>query len=214
MDVPEAKQADFALLAKKQAELDSLLRIDAEHSVNWGAVREYSYSRIEGLDPNWVEPGTLMATTHRCAYAGEQTVLKWCLDNGADIDAKDSLGRTPLHYACMSNWPRCVSLLVARGADVMALTSSRWNPLHTCCHYKKFEAARALLTGATSIHAIIEIDIVNDSGLSAEAMADGEPMQNAISEYKDTLKEQKEWRRREMIKSLPAKERPLTPELC
>lgn len=194
----------------KQAELNIIIRFDAEHAVNWFAVREYL--PFEGLDPNWVEPGTLMATTHRSAYAGEVAILKWCLDRSADIDARDSLGRTPLHYACMSNSPRCVSLLVARGADVMALTAARWTPLHTCCHYNKHPAAQALLTGATSIHKIIDVHTVNDNGLSAETLADGEPMRRAISEYEDTVNEQKVLLRREIIKSLPAKERPLTPE--
>lgn len=40
------------------------------------------------------------------------------LDEGLDINAKDGNGRTVLHYACTSQKPEMVKVLLARGADI------------------------------------------------------------------------------------------------
>ena len=40
------------------------------------------------------------------------------LDEGLDINAKDGNGYTVLHYACRSQKPEIVKVLLARGADI------------------------------------------------------------------------------------------------
>ena len=42
------------------------------------------------------------------------------IESGCDLDARDALGATPLHYAAQANRPECLELLVDAGADTDA----------------------------------------------------------------------------------------------
>ena len=42
--------------------------------------------------------------------------MEYLLENGADIGASDSLGRTPLHLAAANGFKSCVALLVSNHA--------------------------------------------------------------------------------------------------
>ncbi|KDQ11085.1 hypothetical protein BOTBODRAFT_114842 [Botryobasidium botryosum FD-172 SS1] len=79
------------------------------------------------------------------------------LDAGADVNAKDMHGHTPLHYACHRSWheegliPSLVSLLVSAGADVSASDNPEgFTPLHLAvlCHYDPNIADIMLVAGA------------------------------------------------------------------
>ena len=52
------------------------------------------------------------------------------LRNGADADARDSFGDTPLHHAVAQGNPHHVAVLVGAGADVNAANGSGDTPLH------------------------------------------------------------------------------------
>ena len=45
------------------------------------------------------------------------------MDSGADVNARDEAGDTPLHYAAYFGELAVIRLLVERGADVSALNS-------------------------------------------------------------------------------------------
>ena len=52
------------------------------------------------------------------------------LQAGAEVDAKNAYGSTPLHVACAARAsPACMSLVEA-GADVNAVNNGGWTPLH------------------------------------------------------------------------------------
>lgn len=53
-----------------------------------------------------------------------------CLNEGADANAKDRYGDTPLHRAGMVGDPAVVHALVSAGADVNARNNSGETPLH------------------------------------------------------------------------------------
>lgn len=72
---------------------------------------------------NW-----LLLTAKYGDEQGENTV-EWLIEQGVCIDVRDAERRTPLHYAVLNGWERCVQLLLERkaslGSDVENMT-----PLH------------------------------------------------------------------------------------
>ncbi|KAK8140015.1 ankyrin repeat-containing domain protein [Apiospora sp. TS-2023a] len=68
-------------------------------------------------------------------------IMLGCQDH---LDAKDELGRTPLHYACRSGRPETVSLLLAAGADPRVEDDQGRTPLEACA---EFEDEQALWAG-------------------------------------------------------------------
>ena len=100
-----------------------------------------------GWEPSTVTPAELQSV-YDCAlttrYPGDDsTFLHWVardnenpavvsllLDRGADLMARDRLGRTPLHWAAWFNEPAVVGLLLARGADPNARDRGGATPLH------------------------------------------------------------------------------------
>ena len=60
---------------------------------------------------------------------GKETVAL-LLANGADVNARNGCGATPLFYAVMEAKPEIVSLMIVRGADVNAKLTDNQTPLH------------------------------------------------------------------------------------
>jgi truncated hemoglobin YjbI len=66
---------------------------------------------------------------HMAARRGNLEIAEVLLDCGADIDARDSLGDTPLRRAVNCDKIRVASLLLARGADVHSIGSKGLTPV-------------------------------------------------------------------------------------
>ena len=66
---------------------------------------------------------------HMAARRDNQEVAKALLDCGANLEARDSLGETPLRRAVNCNKIRVASLLLANGADVHSAGSKGLTPL-------------------------------------------------------------------------------------
>ena len=75
------------------------------------------------------EPPTVEAPDidiHEAARIGNIEAIKQHLAAGTDVNARDSIGETPLHYA---NSKKIVELLIAKGADVNAKDEVGKTPL-------------------------------------------------------------------------------------
>ena len=91
-------------------------------------------------------------------------VLQWALNDleaAADINAKTSDGRTPLHYACCAySNSSIIQMLLSLGADVAARTSDGHTPLHEVLRYREyrdadtFECAKVLLDARADVNAL------------------------------------------------------------
>jgi len=66
---------------------------------------------------------------HMAARRGNEEVAQALLDCGANIEARDSVGETPLRRAVNCDKVRVASLLLAKGADVRCVGSKGLTPL-------------------------------------------------------------------------------------
>jgi len=61
-----------------------------------------------------------MSELHQAATKGDLKKVKKLLEQGADVNARDSDGRTPLHEAAYKDHLDVAKLLIEKGADVNA----------------------------------------------------------------------------------------------
>lgn len=91
-------------------------------------------------------------------------LARWLVGQGADIEARDTYDRTPLHNLAAGRY-REVGTLLDLGADVDATDREGDTPLHKAARSANAEAVRALLErGART-------DVLNAAGLSPLAAA-------------------------------------------
>ncbi len=70
------------------------------------------------------------------SYDGHLDICRLLIDKGAQVEAKDRFGCTPLHYAAINGNVEIVRLLCDRGADVEARTTAgEWQPGYRSLHY-------------------------------------------------------------------------------
>lgn len=76
---------------------------------------------------------------HYAADAGELNIITMLLERGADINAADAEGLSPLHLA-LDDDGEAARLLLLRGADVTAKTNAGFSPLDCAINQKKTAA--------------------------------------------------------------------------
>ncbi|KAJ3085408.1 hypothetical protein HDU96_005443, partial [Phlyctochytrium bullatum] len=89
--------------------------------------------------------------------------------NGANVNAKDKEGNSPLHFAVESDRLDILQVLLAKGADVDARNHERRTPLHVAAELGRRETAFLLLeagafvdprdrSGKTPLHYAATVD--------------------------------------------------------
>ena len=110
-----------------------------------------------GIDVNWVSEYDGETPLHQAALPEMISLL---MSHGANVNAKDKDGRTPLHKAVDNSargWagmsPETVAALIAHGADVNARSMSGETPLHVAARHGARELMAALIEAGANIRA-------------------------------------------------------------
>ena len=140
---------------------------------------------------------------HLASYHGFADVAEVLLEHGAQANAKDIQGQSPLHQvilgdhyfqsAKMTSWPRkyhadevvyLVRLLLKHGVDVNAQNNVQETPLHLASRLRLLEMARFLLEHGANVN------MKNAEGKTALQLASGrkrKAMRRLLSEYSAKL---------------------------
>jgi ankyrin repeat protein len=95
-------------------------------------------------------------TIYGAADGGDIEGVKEFLAAGADVNAKNYLGRTPLYWATNTTaggHKEIVELLIAKGADVNAKTIDGVTPLHNAAEWGHKEVGEILIAEGADVNA-------------------------------------------------------------
>ena len=96
-------------------------------------------------------------TLHELADSGDVEGVRASLEAGADVNAVDKYGNTPLHEVCLGSAVDLVDLvevLVEAGADVTAANEAGFTPLHNAAIMRGKEVVEVLLGAGADVNAV------------------------------------------------------------
>lgn len=109
-----------------------------------------------------------------CTPGDREAIVTILLDHGAEIEARDAQGRTPLFVAASSGSAQIVRALVLAGADVNARSNSGATPLMLAASSGSLEAVTFLLAGGADANAF------TPDGTTAMDMAMGAEFEDVV----------------------------------
>ena len=122
---------------------------------------------------------------HAAAHAGDVRALERLLAAGADVDARDRHGRTPLHVATHARHGAAVRALAQRGAALGALDDDRYDAVTIAAVADDEETLRLLLSLGASARlvtsrydgtALIAAADLGHDGVVRQLIAAGAPL--------------------------------------
>jgi hypothetical protein len=87
------------------------------------------------------------------AEGGHLEVIRFLVENNADINAKNRFHSTPLYLAVDRKHPEVAKYLIDQGADANLRGYGRRTPLHVALEKKEHELAMMLIANGADIHA-------------------------------------------------------------
>jgi len=94
-----------------------------------------------------------MGELHRAAARGDLGKVRELIERGADVNARDNSGGTPLHWAAGIGRLDVARLLIEHGAYVDARDNYGWTPLHVAAYWGYVEVARLLIEHGADVNA-------------------------------------------------------------
>jgi len=90
---------------------------------------------------------------HWAASAGSIDLVRFLIDQQAEVDKSDSLGWTPLHIAVSAGHENVVQELIGAGADVNKKNDKGLTPLHYAASKSRIDIGRLLVSRGADINA-------------------------------------------------------------
>ncbi|SCW94087.1 Ankyrin repeat [Pseudomonas sp. NFACC52] len=110
-------------------------------------------------------------------YNCPDELARWLVEQGADINARDTYQRTPLHHRS-SSWIGGIDLLLDLGADIEAQDYQGYTPLHAAANSHNAEAIAALIRRGANVdaksrqgHGVLHIALATTRNADIEATA-------------------------------------------
>src|SRR6266850_2415638 len=98
-------------------------------------------------------PGAWGADLLDAVRKGDHKAVRALLENGADVNAKESRGgQTALMWAVANKYPEIVKLLVEHGANVRARSKGDFTPLLFAAQQGDVESGRLLLGAEADVN--------------------------------------------------------------
>jgi ankyrin repeat protein len=96
---------------------------------------------------------------HHAVEHGDRAAIVFYLFNGADVNAQDLNGRTPLHVACYATEDRhnMINTLVAHGARVNTRDYRGITPLHIAAYNTKHVRASLHINACPNMHMLLAL---------------------------------------------------------
>jgi ankyrin repeat protein len=91
---------------------------------------------------------------HKAAEDGNIEAVKQHIAAGADVNAKDDWGKTPLYVAALGGHKEIAELLIAEGADINAKDEDGHTPLHQAALDGQKEIAELLIAEGADVNAV------------------------------------------------------------
>jgi len=97
--------------------------------------------------------GTIQSDFEEACRNGDIKVVMDLIDKGADVNASNNWGNTPLHYALDNGHTEVAMALIDKGADLNARNNDGYTPLHIALMKGHTEAAMAVIDKGADVNA-------------------------------------------------------------
>jgi ankyrin repeat protein len=99
--------------------------------------------KVVSFDPELTQE--LIKELNKSWYDVDMSKIQDFIERGADVEAKDNMGYTPLHKASLYNFIEIAKFLIEKGANVEAKDDKGWTPLHSVSYKDNIEIAKLLI---------------------------------------------------------------------
>ena len=121
---------------------------------------------------------------------GQKGVAQTLLAKGdVNVNKRDPMGFTPLHYACQKGTRDIVSMLIDKGADACACSNDSVTPLHMCSRSGNKDVIRMLIEAGADLNATDRNGRTPLMAMASEGKVDAAKMLLAMLEVLNSVKQ-------------------------